>query len=425
MPSPNVAEAVEMNPQDESDNKESLTSLKYFTATILESPNLLTAYREKDEIADSDSDESDIVVEPAPQEEEIVEDAKTKKFGHTVKGELTLDELPPVEKLQITVPQDHLRHVGDLYSFVDCLVVVESTGDHPVLNLESVLFLEDGRAIGAIFDVIGPVKKPYYVLRFNNPQEIADEHLEKGTKIFYADGYEQMTFFVFEKQIRELTQMKGSDASWEHDLEPPEHELDYSNDEEERAAKQERRTKRCLNGQLIERKTANTAQRNDSNNANNSNRNRRRVRAELSDPVDTLYTPARQLRPPANAHSWPTRNVHTHPFRAERRRFTDFKRPVLPLQHEYNPWALNQPNYMSPMWPTPPQMAPPPPGYSPGPGTAFPVGYPAVPFLAQQFSPGALMGGQPAPAMFLSHPPTSSDLVQMQAGRLHWGNLFE
>lgn len=34
-----------------------------------------------------------------------------------------------------------------------------------------------------------------------------------------------------------IHRQKGSDASWEHDIEPPEEHLDYSDDEEERAAR--------------------------------------------------------------------------------------------------------------------------------------------------------------------------------------------
>ncbi|XP_018496047.1 H/ACA ribonucleoprotein complex non-core subunit NAF1 [Galendromus occidentalis] len=236
------------------------TTLTELTAKIIEEAEdpLMMIYREKDEIdTDSDSDESDIVIKPAALEEDTAEDdPKTKKFGPTVKGELTLDDLPPVEKLKISVPQDHLQLVGEVFSFVDRLVVVESTNPEPVLNLETVLFLEDGRAVGLVFDVIGPVIKPYYVLRFNNSEEIKEEHLEKGVKIFCAPSHADYTFFVFEKQIREMMKLRGSDASWEYDLEPPEHELEYSDDEQEREARKERRAKRQADGNPVKSESA-------------------------------------------------------------------------------------------------------------------------------------------------------------------------
>ena len=41
-----------------------------------------------------------------------------------------------------------------------------------------------------------------------------------------------------------IHRQKGSDASWEHDIEPPEEHLDYSDDEEERAARRRLQDKR-------------------------------------------------------------------------------------------------------------------------------------------------------------------------------------
>lgn len=238
--------------------EEEPTTLCELTAKIIDEAEdpLMKVYREKDDI-DTDSDESDIEIKPAALEEEVVEeDDKTRRYGPTVKGELTLDDLPPVEKLKISVPQDHLEQVGEVFSFVERLVVVEATKSEPVLNLDTVLFLEDGRAIGLIFDVVGPVVKPYYVLRFNNTEEIEEEHLEKGVKIFCAPTHEDYTFFVFEKQIKEMMKKQGSDASWEYDIEPPEHELEYSDDEQEREAKKGRKAKRQADGKPVKRESS-------------------------------------------------------------------------------------------------------------------------------------------------------------------------
>ena len=44
--------------------------------------------------------------------------------------------------------------------------------------------------------------------------------------------------------LRRIHRLKGSDASWEHDIEPPEDHLDYSDDEEERAARKKLQEKR-------------------------------------------------------------------------------------------------------------------------------------------------------------------------------------
>ena len=41
-----------------------------------------------------------------------------------------------------------------------------------------------------------------------------------------------------------IHRVKGSDASWENDIEPPEEHLDYSDDEEEKAARKRLQEKR-------------------------------------------------------------------------------------------------------------------------------------------------------------------------------------
>ena len=45
-------------------------------------------------------------------------------------------------------------------------VVVKSLPNTAAVDLESVLFLEKGgRALGRVFDVFGPVTRPYYAVR--------------------------------------------------------------------------------------------------------------------------------------------------------------------------------------------------------------------------------------------------------------------
>ena len=46
-----------------------------------------------------------------------------------------------------------------------------------------------------------------------------------------------------------ICRLKGSDASWEHDIEPPEEHLDYSDDEEERAARRRMKETREAEGE--------------------------------------------------------------------------------------------------------------------------------------------------------------------------------
>lgn len=157
-------------------------------------------------------------------------------------GELKLSDLPPIENLTVSVPAENLLKLGQVLSIVDVLLVVESLELMPPLDLDTVLFKQDGTPVGQIFDVFGPVKQPHYSIRFNSAQEIQEKALGKGVAIYFAPREDrQLTKFAFIDKIRQL---KGSDASWEHDNEPPEAVVEYSDDEEEAAAKRRAKAKR-------------------------------------------------------------------------------------------------------------------------------------------------------------------------------------
>merc|ERR1712240_475731 len=119
----------------------------------------------------------------------------------------------------------------------------ESHPDVPALDLETVLFIEKGaKALGKVFDVIGPVTRPYYVIRFNNDEHIREKGISKGLLVYYAPRTEHTTFVFLEQ----LMKMKISDASWMNDEEPPPQFIEYSDDEEEKRAKMEKKAqKKC------------------------------------------------------------------------------------------------------------------------------------------------------------------------------------
>jgi len=71
--------------------------------------------------------------------------------------------------------------------FLYVLVVVEAFPNTPALNLDTVLFLNQGdNALGQIFDVIGPVKQPYYCVRFNSLEHIEKNNVKVGTTVYCA-----------------------------------------------------------------------------------------------------------------------------------------------------------------------------------------------------------------------------------------------
>lgn len=166
-------------------------------------------------------------------------------------GELTLDDLEPVTRQGIQLDNTvNLVKMGEVVSIVDeKLVIIQSIlneNGHSCkpLNEESILFDSNRRELGKVFEVFGPVHAPFYSIRFNNVKEITENSLsvERGASIFYAHDSTEYTKFIF--NLDELRRLKGSDASWNNDNEPPAECVDYSDDEQERNAKKELKQKR-------------------------------------------------------------------------------------------------------------------------------------------------------------------------------------
>lgn len=139
----------------------------------------------------------------------------------TTVGELKLSDLPPIQELTISFPSEKLVQIGKVLSIVEVLVVVESMRSMPPLDLDTILFKSDGKPIGQIFDVFGSVREPLYSIRFSNEQQIKDKGIEKDMQVYFAPQPDtNVTKFAFINEIRK--KYVGTDASWEHDNEPPE-----------------------------------------------------------------------------------------------------------------------------------------------------------------------------------------------------------
>jgi len=183
-------------------------------------------------------------VECDEDDEDLDEDGATsgrRRQPPKVRGEMLLDELPPIHQLEITVPEDECVELGKVQSIVDQLVLVSVLPNSMLFDLDTVLFLEKGRKVlGEVFDVLGQVADPLYCVRFNSNQQILDRGIKIGDVVYCAPKTEHTQFVILSK----LMQVRGSDASWEHDVEPPSRYVDYSDDDEEREARQEQKKRR-------------------------------------------------------------------------------------------------------------------------------------------------------------------------------------
>ncbi|XP_016414313.1 H/ACA ribonucleoprotein complex non-core subunit NAF1-like isoform X1 [Sinocyclocheilus rhinocerous] len=205
-----------------------------------------------DNCSDSDSDSSssssssstssssepfNLVMNNAEDDDEGVAMGNEKKPAPLkTQNELLIEDLPAVENLHISLPEDtEMKSIGTISSVVEQLVIVESYKNTPPLNEDSVLFTKNRTSIGKIFEVFGPVCQPYYVLRFNSHDDIDQKDLKIRDTVYFAPKIKDFTDYIFTQVLQKT---KGSDASWKNDQEPPPEALDFSDDEQERLSKQ-------------------------------------------------------------------------------------------------------------------------------------------------------------------------------------------
>jgi len=146
-------------------------------------------------------------------------------------------KIPSVRDIAIP-PQVKMTRLGEVHQVLHDpipLVVVAADAESPTLADESMVFDGERKPVGLIFETFGTVKKPFYSIRFNTVDELKQINLKQGAQINFGEGFSE---FV---NVRQLLAQKGSDASWEHDVEVDTQHQEFSDDEEEKQAKKSRR----------------------------------------------------------------------------------------------------------------------------------------------------------------------------------------
>ncbi|KAK1175033.1 H/ACA ribonucleoprotein complex non-core subunit NAF1-like isoform X1 [Acipenser oxyrinchus oxyrinchus] len=206
----------------------------------------------EDSSSESDSDSSSsstspcLVLSEADDDDFMGPGKGRKPQPLKTKDEILPEELPSVEDETIILPEDvEIKQIGFVSSIIEQLVIIESLKDTPPLKDESVVFNEGRLAIGKIFEIFGPVFHPYYVLRFNSHQHIAEKDIKMQEKMYYAPSVKDFTEYIFTEKLKKE---RGSDASWQNDQEPPPAALDYSDDEKEKESKKKKKKTQMKQG---------------------------------------------------------------------------------------------------------------------------------------------------------------------------------
>lgn len=144
-----------------------------------------------------------------------------------IKSKNEVENLPPVPPVTVTLQPNHqMLPVGVVLSIVDAKVIVEGSEKHNPLHEGSILWISDKRLpLGIVDEVFGPVKNPYYVVRYNSETEVP-AGIQEGNLIAFVPEFAQ---HVLNDQN---VYKKGYDASGEHDEEISD-DGEFSDDEEE------------------------------------------------------------------------------------------------------------------------------------------------------------------------------------------------
>ncbi|XP_067247049.1 H/ACA ribonucleoprotein complex non-core subunit NAF1 [Chanodichthys erythropterus] len=323
-----------------------------------------------DNCSDSDSDSSsstsssssssssssteplEVVMNNADDDDGVVAMGNEKKpVPLKTHDELLIEDLPAVENLIISLPEDtEMEPIGTISSIVEQLVIVESYKNTPALNEDSVLFNKNRNSVGKVFEIFGPVCQPYYVLRFNSHDDIDQKDVKVRDPVYFAPKIKDFTDYIFTERLHET---KGSDASWKNDQEPPPEALDFSDDEQEKLAKQK----------LKEQKRR---QQNDSDSEDESDAHKAPQKAGRRKPRQNRNVPRGQHHNRGGGfHS----NYHAHPHFPPDYMFPHPDPHMFPFQHPMMPPFPRPPPFHMGMAPWPPgpnqgfmfQPPPPPP----------------------------------------------------------------
>ncbi|KAI3718501.1 hypothetical protein L6452_19375 [Arctium lappa] len=214
---------------------------------------------EEEEESDDEEEEEDtkgikkVKGEVEMEEGEIRDFASDDEDGDVVKGPIRskneVQHLPPVPPVNVTIePHHQTLPVGVVLSIIGAQVIVEGVENHNPLSEGSILWITESRSpLGVVDEIFGPVKNPYYMVRYNSETEVPTG-IQQGSLISFVPEFAD--YVLNNNNLYK----KGYDASGENDEELDD-EIEFSDDEKE--AEYKKMIKMSKRGSS-EQKTGNT-----------------------------------------------------------------------------------------------------------------------------------------------------------------------
>ncbi|KAE9620660.1 hypothetical protein Lal_00019591 [Lupinus albus] len=156
--------------------------------------------------------------------------------GEPIRSKNEIENLPPVPPVEVTLePHHQVQPVGVVMSILGAQVIVEGVEKHEPLNEGSILWMTENRKpLGLVDEIFGPVKTPYYIVRYNSESEVP-EGIHAGTLISFVPEFAD--YVLNNKEVYK----KGYDASGANDEELSD-EYEFSDDEKEAEYRRMQRT---------------------------------------------------------------------------------------------------------------------------------------------------------------------------------------
>lgn len=151
-----------------------------------------------------------------------------------IRSKHELEVLPPVPPVKIVLESHHQTQPAGVIASVLCTsIVVEGRECNTPLNEGTILWSEEKRLpLGFIDEVFGPVKSPFYLVRFNTVNDVPD-FAKEGVLVSYVPQF--ASYVLNDPNLHK----KGYDASGDNDEELSE-EVEFSDDEKEAGYKREK-----------------------------------------------------------------------------------------------------------------------------------------------------------------------------------------
>jgi len=87
---------------------------------------------------------------------------------------------------------------------VEQVVIVKPMPDAPMLNIDSLLFVERGqKLLGKVIDVYGHVNEAYYCICFNNSEHIEKHNIEIDATVYYCPKL-PYTLLLYPRELKRL-----------------------------------------------------------------------------------------------------------------------------------------------------------------------------------------------------------------------------